>query len=380
MKKATNNNSMKQANRRLILDMIRREPISRADIATRVELTRASVTIITEQLINEGLIYESELVQNNVKGRSPVLLMLNPDGARFGGIHIEKDYVEVGIVNISGGTLSQKTIHLGKSTPQELLKAAWEVLAPSVGTLESVGICAPGPLDAQQGTLLSPSHLSVWHDVSVTGILEEFLPEGNISYLESIPNALALEEKYFGVNRGAPNFASLVVDQSTIGLGIVLNDQLLRVASGLGSELGHTTVVIDGLPCECGNHGCLEKYASLSALLKDSPFDSWHSLVDQLENASKAQELLGREAKYLSVALLNAVNILELEMVILKGDIAYNATPLCSLLNQKVAGRIASRHAGRELLITASEVPCSVRTAAIPAIHHFFTNASPYTV
>ena len=380
MKKATNNNSMKQANRRLILDMIRRGPISRADIAERVELTRASVTIITEQLINEGLIYESELVQSSTKGRSPILLMLNPDGARFGGIHIENDRMEVGIVNISGGTLSQATIPCKGMNPKNLLKAACEILAPPIDSLESIGICAPGPLDSRQGLLLSPSHLSIWHDISVTDILDGFLPEDSDIHVESIPNALALEEKYFGVNRGVPNFASLLVDQSTIGLGVVLNDQLLRVASGLGSEIGHTTVVIDGRPCECGNLGCLEKYASLTALLEGSPFDSWHSIIDQLENAAAAQALLEREAKYLSVALLNAVNMLEVEMVILKGDIAYNATSLCSLLNQMVSGRIASRHAGRKLLITASEVPCSVRTAAMPAIHHFFTNASIYTI
>ncbi len=372
MKKATNNNSMKQANRQLIMDMIRREPISRADIAQRVELTRASVTIITEELIGEGLIYEAELVHNNAKGRSPILLMLNPDGARFGGINIERDHLEVGVVNIAGGTLSQTTLPYNGASPKSMLKAACDILRPSVSRLESIGLCAPGPLDHSQGALLDPPKLSAWRDVPVMETVAGFLPEDTVIHMENVSSALALEEKYFGVNKDVPNFACLLVDQASIGLGVVLNDQLLRGGKGLGNEIGHTTVVMDGLPCACGNHGCLVMYASMPALLKGTPFDSWHSLIDQLENASKAQELLEREAKYLSVALLNAINMLDIEMVILKGDIAYNALPLCNLLNQKIAGRIATRRARGEVLITPSEAPCSVRTAAMPAIHRFF--------
>jgi len=376
MKKATNNMSMKQANRRLILDMIRREPISRVDIAERVALTRASVTIITEELITEGLIYEAELVQNNNKGRSPVLLMLNPDGARFGGINIEKEHIEVGIVNISGGTLSQTVLPYIRSSPKDILKAACEVLKPSLPTLKSVGLCAPGPLDYRQGALLNPPNFAAWHDLPVLGSLASFLPSEIGLYMENVPNAMALEEKYFGVNKDVPNFASLLVDDTGIGLGVVLNDHLLRGAAGLGNEIGHTTVVIDGLPCECGNHGCLVKYASMPALLNGTPFDSWHSLIDQLDNSSVAKTLLNKEAKYLSVALLNAINMLDIEMVILKGDIAYNAQALRLLLHQRVAGRIVSSHARSEVLITSGEAPCSVRTAAVPAIHAYF-NGSP---
>lgn len=371
MKKATNNVSMKQANRKLIMDMIRREPISRADIAQRIELTRASVTIITEELIGEGLIYEAELVHNNSKGRSPILLMLNPDGVRFGGINIERDRIDVGIVNISGGTLSQTTLPYRGASPHSMLEAACKILEPTAHRLESIGLCAPGPLDYQQGALLNPPSFSAWHDLPVLGSVSHYLPDTSFA-LENVSNALALEEKYFGVNKDVPNFASLLVDSNGIGLGVVLNDQLLRGAQGLCNEIGHTIVVIDGLPCACGNHGCLEMYASMPALLKGGPFDSWHSLIDQLDNSSIAQERLEREAKYLSVALLNTINMLDIEMVILKGDIAYNALPLCNLLNQRISGRIATHGAREDVFITSSEAPCSVRTAAMPAIHRFF--------
>ncbi len=371
MKKATNNGSMKQANRRLILDMIRRDPISRADIAQRIELTRASVTIITEELIGEGLIYEVELVHNNNKGRNPILLTLNPDGVRFGGIKLDNDRIEVGIVNIAGGTLSQTILPWNGASPRALLETACQILQSSGGELDSVGLCGPTPVDYEQGLLLNPPTLSPWHEVPVVETITAYLPDCPL-HMENVSNALTLEEKYFGVNKDVPNFASLLVNENGIRLGVLLNDQLLRGAQGLGNAIGHTIVVVDGLPCPCGNHGCLEMYASMPALLQGSPFDSWHALVDQLGNSAAAQELLEREAKYLSVALLNTINMLDIEMVILKGDIAYNALPLCSLLNQRISGRIATRRVREDVLITSSEAPCSVRTAAMPAIHRFF--------
>jgi predicted NBD/HSP70 family sugar kinase len=115
----------------------------------------------------------------------------------------------------------------------------------------------------------------------------------------------------------------------------------------------------------------------MPALLKETPFDSWHSLIDQLHSSSAAKALLNKEAKYLSVALLNAINMLGIEMVILKGDIAYNSQALRHLLHQRVAGRIACSHARSEVLITSGEASCSVRTAAASAIHAYFNGSLP---
>ena len=368
MKTATNNNTMKQTNRHLVLDSIRRAPISRSDIAQRVQLTRASVTIITEELINDGLVYEAEMVRNG-RGRSPVLLMINAEGARFGGINIKREYIEVGIVNLVGDTLMQQVLPYDGSSPQQMLQKVCEVLRPYVGELEGIGVCAPGPLDHQKGTLLNPPNFNAWHGLPVLSLIGQQL--GKPMRLDNVANALALEEKYFGKLRDIPNFALLLVD-SGIGLGIMLNDSLLRGANGLGIELGHTTVEINGLPCACGNIGCLEKYASMPALLENSRFDSWHSLIDQVDRSPQAMALLDREVKYLSVSLINVINLLDIEKVILKGDVVYHSQSLCALLNQRITDRIIIRKNCDNNIVIASESPCSMRTGAMPAIHSFF--------
>lgn len=368
MKKATNNLSMKQTNRRLVLDCIRREPISRAAIAQRVQLTRASVTIITEELIGDGLVYEAEMVRSG-RGRSPVLLMLNPQGARFGGVNIRREHIEVGVVSLAGDTLMQSVLPYGGEPPQVLLQAVCDMLTPYLGALAGIGVCAPGPLDYSRGLLLNPPNFSDWHGLPVLSLMARDLNKP--LWLENVSNALALEEKYFGAIRDNPNFALLLVD-SGIGFGIMLNDRLLRGANGLGVELGHTTVEIGGVPCACGNIGCLERYASMPALLEGSPFRNWRALMDHLGDSLQAVALLEREAKYLSVALINVINLLDIDKVILKGDVTYRAEHLCALLNDSVTERVIARKARGEPIVFASDTACSVRTAAMPAIHAFF--------
>ena len=368
MKKATNNNSMKQTNRHIVLDCIRRAPISRAEIAKHVQLTRASVTIITEELISEGLIYEAEMVHSR-RGRSPVLLMLNPEGARFGGVNIKREHIEVGIVNIAGDTLMQQVLPYDGASPQALLQQVCAILKPRLPELQGIGVCAPGPLDYLRGMLLNPPNFSAWHGLPVLELIASQLNKP--LRLDNVSNALALEEKYFGTIKDIPNFALLLVD-SGIGLGIMLNDSLLRGANGLGVELGHTTVEINGIPCACGNVGCLEKYASMPAILANTPFTSWQSLMDQVDTAAQAKALLEREVKYLSVSLINVINLLDIDKVILKGDITYHADRICTLLNQRVASRVIARKNRDENIVFASDSFCSVRTAAMPAIHSFF--------
>ena len=154
MKKATNNLSMKQDNRRVVLDCIRRAPVSRAAIAQRVQLTRASVTIITEELINEGLIYEAEMVHSS-RGRSPVLLMLSPDSRRFGGVNIKREHIELGITNIAGETLMQQVLPYDGASPETLLKKVCDLLKPHLPELDGIGVCAPGPREPRSTASLA---------------------------------------------------------------------------------------------------------------------------------------------------------------------------------------------------------------------------------
>ena len=94
----------------------------------------------------------------------------------------------------------------------------------------------------------------MWHGVPIVEILKKSFPT-NI-YLENHSNALALAEKIHGLGRDKSSFILLVADTG-VGAGIVINEVLYRGAGGFGSELGHTSIDMNGEKCACGNIGCL---------------------------------------------------------------------------------------------------------------------------
>ena len=330
---AQNSADMKFQNRKLILNLIRKEPISRAELARRTGLTRAAVSIIVDELIAMELVFEIGTAKSDF-GRKPVLLDINPNSYYILGFDISRSHYTISIVNMKGVVIKKRKIELSeyltvtaaiKKIVQEIRNMVDNKNLPFDKIL-GLGVSAPGPLDVYKGIILNPPNFDLWKEVNIVDILkEEFSFE---IYLENNSVALALAEKIFGVGKMFRSSILLVVDTG-VGAGIIINDELYRGVGGFGSEVGHTSINIDGKVCSCGNRGCLEVYASIPAILTearkiDRNITSWNHIVDRALNGDKlAKELIDKEARYLSAGIVNSMNILELEAVVLTGYVLY---------------------------------------------------------
>lgn len=332
----TNSSLMKENNKKLILNLIRQGDFSRAEISKTIRLTKASVTIIVEELIKENMVYEEESDYSGV-GRKPVYLRLRDDFAYAIGINITRHSYSVGLVNIKGDLISVKGKKHNNLPPDMVLNEISNLvteMADIVSNKKMLGIGAvtPGPVDYKTGTILRPPNFSIWHNYEIAKKLTEKC--GINVRLENVSNAYALSEKYFGSCRNEENYAYIIIDEG-IGSGIVINGRLFRGQNGNGNELGHTSINLEGIKCECGNVGCLEKYASIPAILKNTGYRSWKEAVD-----CGANDLIEKERKYLSFALVNLINLFDLNKIIIGGDIAYNgkgfAEELADAVNKKV--------------------------------------------
>src|SRR5208283_3294773 len=132
-------------------------------------------------------------------------------------------------------------------------------------TLLGIGIGVPGIIDMQSGLLRESPNLPGWADYPVRAEIERRLK--TIVILENDANVAALGEKWLGAAKDFSDMAMLTLGTG-VGGGLVLGGAIWRGANGMAGEFGHTTVEPEGHPCGCGNRGCLEQYASATAVVR----------------------------------------------------------------------------------------------------------------
>jgi len=212
-------------------------------------------------------------------------------------------------------------------------------LSPS--KIGSVSIACAGGIDTAKGIVVTPSpHLPGWTNLPLAKTIKE--KTGIVTYVLNDASAAALGEQRFGIGQGVKNLVLFTVGTGTGG-GVIIDGKLYLGARGGAGEFGHMTVEAQGLKCGCGNIGCLEIYASGTALVNDVIARlqgvQKSSLVDMvkgdltkitaemIDDAARrgdklAQESIVRAAYYLGVGMVNIVNIFNPEMVVIGGGMA----------------------------------------------------------
>jgi len=206
--------------------------------------------------------------------------------------------------------------------------------------VKGIGTAAPGPLDHETGVIINVP-LMGWKDFPLGPELQrEF---GVPVSLDNDGNLGALAEQRLGVAKGARSVVYMTVSTGCGG-GIVLNGEVYRGFTGSAGELGHTTLDMNGIPCNCGSNGCLELYASGTAMnkrmrrdiekgIRSRAFDdigydkekvSGKILGKAAEEGDEyALSFLREEGRYLGIGLANYFNLLDPEVFVLGGGITH---------------------------------------------------------
>ncbi|HXB60841.1 MAG TPA: ROK family protein [Candidatus Acidoferrales bacterium] len=253
-------------NSRIMLNLVRKhQPISRADLMRHSGLQRSTVSVITEQLIAERWLREGEVGQLP-RGRRPTFLHLNEDRAGIFGINVRPFMTNMALANLEGRFLEQESM-VTPSSPDEFVKQ----IAERVHSLmkerpqmayEGIGVSLPGRVDLSSQKFIFAPNLK-WHEEDLKERLES--ATGLPVDLENEANACALSEFWFGRHSDSVSNLIAVAVSEGIGVGMILNGQIVRGPSGLAGEFGHVSINENGPKCGCGNRGCWEVFASNSA-------------------------------------------------------------------------------------------------------------------
>jgi glucokinase-like ROK family protein len=256
-----------------ILTYVRDEgPLSRMDLAARLNVSRTTVAAEVGRLVELGLAEDGGPAASR-GGRRSTLVDLDA-GLRFVGVQLGATSMRVAMTDGRLGVIARASspgadIRRGpEAVLAEVIVLIRKVLADhGIERPAGIGIGVPGPVDFQVGVPVSPPIMPGWDGYPVRDALSrEF---GSPVLLDNDVNVMALGEQHNGVARSASDFLFVKIGTG-IGCGIVVQRHLYRGADGCAGDIGHIRVDQNGPVCACGNHGCLEAFFGGAALARDA--------------------------------------------------------------------------------------------------------------
>ncbi len=378
--RGTTQQSSAPYNRRIVLDVIRRQgTASRKEIVDLVSLSPQTVANITNDLETIGLIRARRLAIPKSRGQPPIAFELNPNAGNSIGISLEPGRLSSALVNLVGDIISRREIdvdtHDQRATLAAMVGLISELLRRPAGAerLWGVGVALPGPLIETDISFVGPTALEGWKDVS---IFDELRAATRLQVFYSVDSvAGALGETLFGVARLLDSFFYLHLG---VGLGgtLVVNRSAYRGANGNATEIGHIPVVPGGKACYCGNAGCLERYVSLHSLTEalgiESAPDRIAVILGKLASGDAALERWCRQAaERLRDAVCIIENMLDPPTVVIGGSapkaLVERLVAMAQPLHHSVRGGV--RAANARIMLSERQEDSSMLGAAVLPIY-----------
>ena len=277
------------------------------------------------------------------------------------GIDVGGTGIQTGVVNEQGAILAEESIVtrivLPFSEQIRLMTESVRHVTASAGFTEdqilSVGVGVPGIASKETGEIIKCPNMG-WNHVPFR---EEWIRLLNKPlFIDNDANVAALAESVSGVSAGTSSSVFITIGTG-IGSGIILNGKIWSGAHGIGAELGHTIMKLGGVPCTCGNHGCLERYCSATALIRmacekagslsadsallravngDLSAMNARIVIDLARNGDPVASAVFNEwTDNVSQAIANVVNFLDPEVIVIGGGVSRAGAFLLDALNEK---------------------------------------------
>ncbi|MDI1242494.1 MAG: ROK family transcriptional regulator, partial [bacterium] len=262
-------NTIRDINRQIVLNYVRdRSPISRAEIARQTDLHRSTVSVIVDELVDDGTIEE---IGSGVStgGRRPTLYKLRSGEPAAIAIDLTPRTTTIVLADLAGNFLEKEVFSTSPDIEfmsSQILDRVKKLSKCNGNEGIEIGFSVPGLVDQRLGEIYHVPYFD-WRNWNICSQIEA--ATGSKVTVENDANATALAELWFGHEkvRKTDTFLMILVGEG-IGTGIVFDGQVYRGEKGAGGEFGHM-IAGDNAPvdCSCGSRECWEAYASEKALL-----------------------------------------------------------------------------------------------------------------
>ncbi|MDM8322287.1 ROK family transcriptional regulator [Bifidobacterium pullorum] len=390
-----NQDDLRNHNLSVVIDTLLRttEPLSRAELAKRTGLTKATMSLLVSMLVDDGVVREGEPSVQSSYGRPSTPLLIA--GGRYCGIglQVNTDGYGVIVLDLDGTVISERWVDADMSAPDadevfaELDALAMEqeaLLAERGCTVAGAGLALPGLVTGNM-RLLMARNLG-WEQLDLTrfDVMRRLDVtagnEANMAALAQIPG-YAMRRDGDGIVGPSESFIYLSTDVG-IGGAVVRNGHVEIGDHGFGGELGHTSVELRGPVCRCGRRGCLETYAGRRAMVESAGIASGsaaarHESVDELIDRWCAGDVrvaavVNKAIEAMVSSIASAINVCDIETVVLGGVWSQFGSEIAvqmqSALQRQVLGYPEVR--AKVLMADVTSRPALVGAAAM-GLRHF---------
>lgn len=390
-----NQDDLRNHNLSVVIDTLLRttEPLSRAELAKRTGLTKATMSLLVSMLVDDGVVREGEPSVQLSYGRPSTPLLIA--GGRYCGIglQVNTDGYGVIVLDLDGTVISERWVDADMSAPDadevfaELDALAMEqeaLLAERGCTVAGAGLALPGLVTGNM-RLLMARNLG-WEQLDLTrfDVMRRLDVtagnEANMAALAQIPG-YAMRRDGDGIVGPSESFIYLSTDVG-IGGAVVRNGHVEIGDHGFGGELGHTSVELRGPVCRCGRRGCLETYAGRRAMVESAGIASGSAAarresVDELIDRWCAGDVrvaavVNKAIEAMVSSIASAINVCDIETVVLGGVWSQFGSEIAvqmqSALQRQVLGYPEVR--AKVLMADVTSRPALVGAAAM-GLRHF---------
>ncbi|MDD6478926.1 MAG: ROK family protein [Oscillospiraceae bacterium] len=283
--------------------------------------------------------------------------------------------IDLGGTNIVAGVVDENYNILAKSSVKtnsprsageiadDMAKVTFDAIEKAglkIDDIDGFGMGTPGSVEPENGIIIYSNNIGFFN-VDIATMMRE--RTGKDFYIENDANAAAYGEFIAGAGKGTKNFVAITLGTG-VGGGVIIDGKIYSGSNHAGAELGHSVIMIDGVPCTCGRNGCWEAYASATALIRQTKQamirypDSlmWQLCGNDIEkvsgitafNAMRQGDTAGKMVvdkyiDYISIGIANVVNTFQPEIVCIGGGISKEGKTLTDSITNFVKGEDYAR-------------------------------------
>lgn len=326
------------AQRSVLLEVLMHGSRSRAELAHRTGMSRASLSRLSRDLVDLGFVTEGEVQARPGRGRPSETLRVRPESAQFAGIKLTGDALYAVVVDLSA-TVIDTVEHVLPSRDVgdvvALIGTVVRELRTTHPRVSAVGVCLAGDVVGNQGhRVIVGSHFLGWENIPLADLVSA--QTGMPTEIGNDVQSLTAAHHWFGAGKGSRSLA-LIGLGAGIGAGLVIGDEPLRGAHGHPGKVGHLRVSDSGPTCDRGHVGCVSAFVTIPAIERHAGGVDFDEVLRRAQNGDpRCLDVVTGAIRALGVVIADLVCIIDVEKVILTGE----GLPLAQLFTAELAAAV----------------------------------------